>query len=472
MKYVITERQYRVITEQVKPILTPSNQSSSLKPTMNVASGTINPTNGLSSGDLHDLMAVLAIGTAFIPVAGPFISAGIGLADAGMYYKEGDNKSAGITAALSMLPFIGKIPGVKELGAKGMAALSSKLNFGGKLTQSEINVVKNIISNPNLVKSELTIAAKKISPIIKQIESLKPNYIKQFGQQAYENQLSKLVKNEIGKDEFLKILSSNKTTGVVKGVKGVVMSADEINKITSMADKISKGQIPSNSILKVKIGDAIQEIPVEFVSMEGNMIGGYNPITNRFRFNVKNLPKNADEIKRTIYHEVTHAKDPMPQFFKQNKTGQYYVTGSGTHYADQAEKISSKMIEIKKSIPKGQKLPKEYYDLKNQRDELFAKYEYAPSEKTANFQMIYNSIPDKINSIIKHYPSKFGKKKSMDMLNSILNYFKRGGGGNIETIIGARQVEYLNKLKKFDLKQYNEVVKKITQEVENLKSQL
>lgn len=473
MKIIIRESQFnRILSEQVKPTLTLSSPSK-LQSTTNVASGTINPTTGISDGDLHDFMAALAIGTAFIPYAGPFISAGIGLVDAGMYYNEGDKKSAGIMAALSMLPFIGRIPGVKELGAKGMAALASKINFGGKLTQTEINVVKSINSNPSLVKSELTTAANQVSPIIKQIELLKPKYIKQFGQQAYENQLGKLTRNEIGKDEFLKVLSSTKaTTGVVQGVKGVVMTTDEIAKITNMAEKIAKGQKPSG-VLKVKIGDELMDIPVEFVSSESQALGGYNPLYSKFRFNLNGLKnKSVEEIKRIIYHEVTHAKDPMPIFMKTNKKGIPYMTGDGSHYAYEAIDIGKKMEDIAKNTPKGQSLPKEYYELEKKADKLFSKYQFSPLEKTANFQTIYNTIPDKINSIIKQYPSKFGKKKAMDNLNLILNYFKRGGGGNIENIIGAEQVEYLNKLKAYDLKQYNDVVKKIFQEIENVKSQL
>ena len=99
MKIILSESQFnRILSEQVKkPItapsatLTPSNQSSVLKPTTNVKSGTINSTLGAGTGlDTHTFMTLAQIATAFIPVAGPFISAGIGLADAALYYKEGD----------------------------------------------------------------------------------------------------------------------------------------------------------------------------------------------------------------------------------------------------------------------------------------------------------------------------------------------------------------------------------------------
>jgi hypothetical protein len=63
----------------------------------------------LQQMDPHTLMSIAQIGTSFIPFVGPFISAGIGLADAKMYYSEGDKKTAGITAALSMIPFVGSL---------------------------------------------------------------------------------------------------------------------------------------------------------------------------------------------------------------------------------------------------------------------------------------------------------------------------------------------------------------------------
>jgi len=43
----------------------------------------------------HTVNTVLQIATAFIPLVGPVISMGIGLADAAMYWNEGDKKTAG-----------------------------------------------------------------------------------------------------------------------------------------------------------------------------------------------------------------------------------------------------------------------------------------------------------------------------------------------------------------------------------------
>jgi hypothetical protein len=326
---------------------------------------------------------------------------------------------------------------------------------------------------PKVSKPKVTYRAQTVSPLMKQVESLKPNYIKQFGQQKYNELVSKLTSKQISKEQFLKDLSSTKQTGLVQGVKGVVMTPDEIVKITKMSEKIAAGQLPSG-ILQINKNGSPENIIVTFVRQKNNNVASASYTTNwerKITINVQNLPKNKEEIKRVLYHEVTHLKDPTPEFLKQNKKGEYYVTGSGTNYANDASKVMNKIKEIEKNTPQGQPYPKEYYDLKNKHKELFSKYEYAPSEKTANFQMIYNSIPDKINQIIKNYSTKFGKKKATETLDSILGYLK-GKGGNIQTIIGQRQVDYLNNLKKVDVNQYNDLVKKITQQVESLRTQL
>jgi len=465
MKIIVTESQYKIIKEQYETI--PGRTTQLVKSLGGEGKFTIHTA-------LQGAGAVASLATGGLGFVLPII---FGATDAALYYNEGDTKSATIVGTLSMLPFIGsvipKIPGVKELGAKGMALLAGKLSSGAKLTKSELQIVNAINSNKSLITQELKTASTKLKPITESVKKLRPKFISKFGQQKYDELLEQFISGKLNKDEFLKTLSSTKKTGVVQGIKGVVMTADEISKISNMSQKIANGQKPSG-ILQIKVGNSVEDVVINFVEVENNTVavaGLTDDWGKKLTINVKNLPKDVEDIKRVIYHEITHMKDPTPQILTKTKGGEYYVKGSGTNFADDASELMDKARTIEKNTPKGQKLPKEYYDLKNQADELFSKYEYAPMEKTANFQMIYNSIPDKINSIIKNYSSKFGKKRALDTLNVILNYFK-GSGGNIENIIGKRQVEYINKLKTIDSNQYNNLVKKIFQEVENVKAQL
>ena len=116
--------------------------------------------------DVHDVLGVLELGTLFIPVVGPFVSAGFGLGNAALYYKEGDTKSAGLFALFSVLPFVGNIPIVKQLGKKGMDLLGQKLMKQGTkvtLTPLESNVLKELNKNKIFIESEVDKKVKQMA---------------------------------------------------------------------------------------------------------------------------------------------------------------------------------------------------------------------------------------------------------------------------------------------------------------------
>jgi hypothetical protein len=82
--------------------------------------------------------------------------------------KEGDTKTAGMVAMFSLLPGVGsiipKIPGIGQLGAKGMAALAPKLTKGGtQLTKLESEVIQGISDNLSLVQQELNTYVKRVA---------------------------------------------------------------------------------------------------------------------------------------------------------------------------------------------------------------------------------------------------------------------------------------------------------------------
>ncbi len=129
---------------------------------------TINTASSLMKVDPHTAAMIFGIASAFIPVVGPFIAAGIGLADAALYYKEGDTKSAGMSALFSIIPGVGpivsKIPGIKQLGVKGMSLLASKISKGVKITDPlEISVVNAIGKNKEFVQGAVNNHVKALS---------------------------------------------------------------------------------------------------------------------------------------------------------------------------------------------------------------------------------------------------------------------------------------------------------------------
>lgn len=113
-----------------------------------------------SRGDIdpHTVNTILAIGTAFIPFVGPFISAGIGLYDAKVYYDEGDSKTAGLVGLFSIIPGIGGLAtklGLTKWSSKALGNLAKKVSFSTKLTPGELKVVNRIATNKALIQKEI-----------------------------------------------------------------------------------------------------------------------------------------------------------------------------------------------------------------------------------------------------------------------------------------------------------------------------
>jgi hypothetical protein len=209
MKILLSELQYKNLVEQ----------SSYEKGIMDRSS---NMLNKISNVDPHTLMTITQIGTAFIPVAGVFISATIGLADAGMYYNEGDKTNAGIAAAFSMLPFVSKIPGVKKLGSKGMALLAGKLGKGTKnLTEIEIGVLNAVAKEGDMVKSQLNNVSAKLSRLGKQLDLYRKNYVTKYGESEYKTLLWKYLYGGVNEESFISTLKNVKNPNIrIKPVLG------------------------------------------------------------------------------------------------------------------------------------------------------------------------------------------------------------------------------------------------------------
>jgi hypothetical protein len=210
MKIIISESQYNNILEMTKLDIVTNNV---YKKNIQINEFLMFPTPVIGVPDSHTIMTVLAIGTAFIPIVGPFISAGIGIADAAMYYNEGDKKTAGVVGALSILPFIGpvvsKIPGIKQLGKKGMSLLASKISKGGtNLSSTEKEILKVIEKEKNLINAELKSASEILKPMGKNIDGLRKKYILKYGEGKYDLLLGSLLSKKITPKAFTQRLQS------------------------------------------------------------------------------------------------------------------------------------------------------------------------------------------------------------------------------------------------------------------------
>jgi len=112
----------------------------------------------LHSIDPHTLLTITQIGTAFIPIVGPVISMGIGLADAAMYWNKGDKKTAGLIGVFSMIPGVGGLAsklGLGQFTAKALGEIGKKISLGLKLSPVEIQVVNRVAQYKQLIQSEI-----------------------------------------------------------------------------------------------------------------------------------------------------------------------------------------------------------------------------------------------------------------------------------------------------------------------------
>jgi len=132
MNFIITESQSeRILIEQPESRFSfgynpwskdPNNLRDSMKRQQEFVSDVTN----FIYENRHGLLDIAAIGVAFIPVVGPFLSIGLELGNAALYVSEGDNYSGGLALAFALIPggqLIRRIPAVKKLGRNGLSVL-------------------------------------------------------------------------------------------------------------------------------------------------------------------------------------------------------------------------------------------------------------------------------------------------------------------------------------------------------------
>lgn len=466
MKIIITERQYKTITEQWwndpkhpewKKYAPTDYEKREVKKAETV----------LNNLDPHTIATIFSIGTAFIPVIGPFISAGIGLADAALYYKEGDKNAAGLTAAFSMIPFIGMIPGVKELGSKGMAALASKISKGIKsFSPDEIKVLTAIKQNQSGIKQGLEKASEALKPVIKSVESIKPKFISKFGQQKYDKLLSEYIQGKITKESFLKNLNSatGDTYKMAKMVvqSGLKFSKAELTAISELAPYIKKAK-PATYRLELTINGVNKEINVIVKSFPNESFRGQAVGRSKIYMNLDKLKGlSVEEIRGILSHEATHIKDPSLVSSKLNTSYDKIINAKASEWSNY-QTAYTRASETGKGADEAIKAAEKYKD-------LFQRYLYHPQEVVANNQMVLNNMATEMESLI----SKVGPQKAKKELDNLIAYTsgKQPLSKLTAKLLGDRGPDHLTGLYKYNKKYYNDFLKKIAKQSEYLKSQL
>jgi hypothetical protein len=250
MKIIITERQYKSLREQTpvpdvnaiknfvnkqgtttsttkptQPAAKPTQPASSTN--LNLQGKTLSPKYGpqkpltpeeyykkygmTPSEAEHKNNQIFAMGASFFPAIGPLVATVTGLADAKQYWNEGDKVSSGVVGVFSLLPYVGpvlgKIPGIKQLGQKGMAALAAKIAKGTPITDAtELAVISGLNANKELVKSSLNTHVK----------TLAQQTVPKVTDQTLKSQLTKVAKD--GVKEFGTEYIEDKTIQAIKQV--------------------------------------------------------------------------------------------------------------------------------------------------------------------------------------------------------------------------------------------------------------
>jgi hypothetical protein len=455
MNIVIKESQHKFLLEQsMGGGFTPQRQSNDM--------AKINK-EGLD----HNISTIFQIASAFIPVVGPFISAGIGLLDAAQYYKEGDKESASLTAVFSMIPFIGKIPGVKELGSKGMSLLSSKLSKGVKtFSPAEIKVLNAIKQNESLVKQGLENASAKLTPVTKSVVAFKPKFIAKYGQQRYDELLQSYISNKITKEGFLnnlKSASGNTSKFANFSVQGgIKFLQSELKSMDDLVPYIKNGTFGSYNI-KLNINGVLKDVDVVLVDMPKKNWEGLASGTDKIFMNVSKLKgATKEKIKQTLYHEAAHIKDPSMVSKKLRKSYMDIQNAEKTQ-------ISKYKDAYNKSIETG-KGADEVINAGEKYKDLYQRYLYHPQEIIANNQMVLNNMTSELNTIVQ----KFGTKGAKNILDELVGYTSGKNTLSKEALglLGNEGVGHLNGLYRYNKKYYQDFIKKIAKQSEYLKSQL
>lgn len=482
MKYIISERQYRLISEQ-SDLAMDRRANAMLNATgirsdkgyKEVDQAISKAQKSMGNADPHIVLAILEIGTAFIPVAGPFISLGIGLLDAGLYYQEGDKSSAGISAVLSLLPFVGKIPGVKETSSAVWKAIASKMASGAVLTKAESDLVKQVASNAGSVKTLVSAASKKLSPLVQQVKEFKPRYVRIYGQDEYEKLLRDFLTGKTDDVYFLKSLqiAQNAQPGLANFVTkfGIKFGSDEISQIQKIARDVyfdyDTGMV-KHVVLNTKAGP--RTIRVFTVSREwvakhlpknaSTMMLASNEANAVFimKDNVKDI--SLTNMGNILTHEFAHIKDPSivksSAYMKKYETE--YLKGLRIlNLADKARELGN---------------TKRAQSLFNKGVNL---YYLDPREIIANNAMVLQSFATNTKNLVKRGQNNSGE--IIKILNGVTNWTKgsvKSWSDDVSKILGYDDpnISYHFNMLKQNPTEYRKFLAKLAQQSEYLKSQV
>jgi len=260
---------------------------------------------GLTSEQIHNILAVLELGTAFIPIAGPVISAGIGAIDASLYYAEGDKDMGVFMLLVTLLP---------ELKIASNITKSAKLMKGQKMVEKKIlsgKPLKNLTTfEVEFIESLKTLNPSKLNSEIKEsIARRADNILQTQGEKLTEQQktylkdYSKIYNTEYLAWDLLVAAAAVSQTNVgkelLKKLSGLfVKNKMELTKET--ADEIVKALAQLNNNEQNTMVDAMGENNKEFVAFANNP----TEVTNELKKRIKTKGTRKEKITKTEMNDL------------------------------------------------------------------------------------------------------------------------------------------------------------------------
>ena len=179
--------------------------------------------------DPHNVLTIFEIGVVFIPIIGPFLSAGFGLANAKLYWDQGKKEDAVLSAFFSILPGLGAVGGkiAGKIGKEGLETLSQKI-----IKQGLRDEVLKGIRNPKWFAENINKIQKNFTPkeitLLKDVANSRKYLEKITGDMAKTNP-----------NKFKKLL--NDTKSVKTYLEKTAKSSDELNRLKKLSSKVDTG---------------------------------------------------------------------------------------------------------------------------------------------------------------------------------------------------------------------------------------
>jgi hypothetical protein len=425
MKIIINHRQYSIIQEQ----------------SLELKGKTLAPKYGppkdfgksMPGGDVHTMNAVLEMVTAFIPVVGPFISAGIGLLDAKLYFDEGDKLGGYLALAFSLIPIVGievaKIPAVRRLGKRGMVSLAEKLKSKKPLNATETLAVNEIEQNSKLITEKLTEASKRLSGVASEVKTMRGPYIEKFGLDKYDEVLNQYITGKIDKTTFLNTLKGGTVAwgpwvefAVKFGVKFKPFETAQIERLVKYIKspeplRINLDTFAGNGINYKIVKKWLKDLSPSELEDYKRALMSADPENLQITVYLDNVQDLSDNVlENALVHEIGHLKDPS-------------------------------LLRSPKYIQSFNKL----FDIKNEYERYIA-YVNHPWERIANTAMALNLFTKNVENAQK-------TMSKQQILNALDNIIQFTGGNTIDFSYDASMLLYGKNPSNFVVDFYQQMVK-------------